>query len=358
MSSQNKARLGFIGAGWWATSNHMPVFAARDDVELTAVCRLGQAELAEVRDHFGFAFATEDYRELLAAGQLDGVVVASPHPLHYEHARAALEAGLHVMCEKPLTTRAAHARELVRLAAERDRHLLVPYGWHHKPFIQRAKALMDEQAIGEVEFALCHMASPIRALLSGQEVDVSDISGQDSTSLFGPTPSTWADPAIAEGGYAHAQISHSSGLLFLAVRAARRARLCRHECARVRGGAVRRADGALYFGSHRHGQRRRQCAYRPDLSGRCAPVWLGRAWLLVDCERARMHLRRHDGHHVVEEVADDAGAYQCDGPPNNFADLILGKTDVNWTPGEAAMRGVEMLDAAYRSAASGQQEQV
>ena len=109
----------------------------------------------------------------------------------------------------------AHARELVRLAAERDRHLLVPYGWHHKPFIQRAKALMDEQAIGEVEFALCHMASPIRALLSGEVIeDVSDISGQDSATLFGPTPSTWADPVIAEGGYAHAQISHSSGLLF------------------------------------------------------------------------------------------------------------------------------------------------
>ena len=40
------------------------------------------------------------------------------------------------------------------------------------------------------------------------------------------------------------------------------------------------------------------------------------------------------------------------------ADLILGKTDINWTPGEAAMRGVEMLDAAYRSAVSGKEEEV
>jgi predicted dehydrogenase len=80
--------------------------------------------------------------------------------------------------------------------------------------------------------------------------------------------------------------------------------------------------------------------------------------LLIDCERARMQLRRHDGNHVVEDVAEDAGGYECDGPPNNFADLVLGKTDVNWTPGEAAMRGVEMLDAAYRSAVSGQEEQV
>ena len=150
MSTRDKARLGFIGAGWWATSNHMPVFAARDDVELAGVCRLGQAELQQVKDHFGFAYATEDYRDLLANCELDGVVVASPHPLHYEHAKAALEAGLPVMCEKPMTTRAGHARELVELADAKGVPLLVPYGWHHKPFIQRAKELMNDGAVGEV----------------------------------------------------------------------------------------------------------------------------------------------------------------------------------------------------------------
>ncbi len=44
--ADRKARVGFIGAGWWATSNHMPILAARDDVELVAVCRLGKLELA------------------------------------------------------------------------------------------------------------------------------------------------------------------------------------------------------------------------------------------------------------------------------------------------------------------------
>ena len=357
MSIQDKVRLGFIGAGWWATSNHIPVFAARDDVELVAVCRLGQAELEQVRDHFGFAFATQDYRELLAHCELDGVVVASPHTLHYEHARAALEAGLHVMCEKPLTTRAADARELVRLAAERGRHLLVPYGWHHKPFIQRAKALMNDQAIGEIEFALCHIASPIRALLSGEEVDVSDISGQDSASLFGPTPATWADPALADGGYAHAQISHSSGLLFwlsglraervFAAMSAPGAEVDLYDALTVRftSGAIGAVSGAGTVPTDQ--------TFQVDLR-----LFGSEGMLLVDCERTRMHLRRHDGQHVVEEVAEDAGAYECNGPPNNFADLILGKTDVNWTPGEAAMRGVEMLDAAYRSAASGREERV
>jgi predicted dehydrogenase len=133
-----KVRLGFIGAGWWATANHLPLLAARDDVELAAVCRLGRAELEAVRERFGFPFATEDYRALLEQ-PLDGVVVASPHGLHYEHTRAALERGLHVMVEKPMCRRAAEAWALAGQARQRGRHLLVPYGWNYQPFVEEAQ---------------------------------------------------------------------------------------------------------------------------------------------------------------------------------------------------------------------------
>ena len=94
----NKVKLGFIGAGWWATSNHMPLLAAREDVEMTAVCRLGAAELQLVKEKFGFRHAREDFIEMLDACELDAVVVSSPHKLHYEHSKASLERGLHVLC--------------------------------------------------------------------------------------------------------------------------------------------------------------------------------------------------------------------------------------------------------------------
>jgi predicted dehydrogenase len=80
--------------------------------------------------------------------------------------------------------------------------------------------------------------------------------------------------------------------------------------------------------------------------------------LMLDCERARLELRRHDGRLEKLDLAADAGAYSCEGPPANFVDLVLGKTTVNWAPGEAAMRSVVLLDAAYRSALSGQVEPV
>ena len=58
----------------------------------------------------------------------------------------------------------------------------------------------------------------------------------------------------------------------------------------------------------------------------------------------------------VEKLDADAGAYSCEGPPANFIDLVSGKTSENLSPGEAAMRSVTLLDAAYRSAGSGRVE--
>lgn len=355
--SDGKARIGFIGAGWWATSNHMPVLAARDDVELTGVCRLGRQELNQIQDRFGFDCATEDYRELLGQCELDGVVVASPHTLHFEHASAALEKGLHVMCEKPITTRGADARRLVEIADRNGLHLLVPYGWHYKSFVQRAKALLDEGAVGEIEFVLCHMASPIRPLLRGEEFRVDEVSGQSGGNMFDPAPSTWADPKIAGGGYGLAQMSHSTGMLFwlsgleassvYSVMSSSESAVEMYDALAVTftNGAIGSLTGA--------GTVPMDQTFQVDLR-----FFGSEGMLLLDCERARMHLRRHDGRHEVADVAGDAGFYECDGPPANFVELILGKTEVNSAPGEAAMKGAETLDAAYRSVASGKAEPV
>ncbi|MYB23994.1 MAG: gfo/Idh/MocA family oxidoreductase, partial [Acidimicrobiia bacterium] len=80
MGASGKVRVGVIGAGSWAVSNHIPVLAGRDDVELVSVVRKGADALAFVQDRFGFAHASEDYRDALAQG-LDAVIVAGPSVL-------------------------------------------------------------------------------------------------------------------------------------------------------------------------------------------------------------------------------------------------------------------------------------
>jgi predicted dehydrogenase len=354
-----KARLGFIGAGWWATANHVPILAQRDDVELTAVCRLGAAELKMVQDKFGFRFATESAAELVNYPNLDAVVVTSPHTLHHEHAKLALERGLHVMCEKPMTTNGEQARELVGLAQQKSVHLLVPYGWHYKPFIQKAKRWMDDGAVGTVQYVMCHMASPIRSLLQGLGFDAERNSGQSGGLMFQPDPKTWADPTVAGGGYGHAQLSHSTGMLcwltglvpetVYALMTAPDAPVDLYDAISVRfaGGAIGSISGAGTVPPSGTAQ------YQVDIR-----IFGSDGLLMLDCERARLELRRHDGRVGKLELPPDAGGYGCDGPPNNFVDLVLDKTTINWAPGEAAMRSVLLLDAAYRSAVSGQVETV
>ncbi len=359
MTAHSKARLGFIGAGWWATANHMPLLAKRSDVELTAVCRLGAAELEQVQKEFGFRYATENAEELVQFPDLDGVIVSSPHTLHYEHARLALDKGLHVMCEKPMCIKGDHARELVRLATEKGLHLLVPYGWHYKPFFHQAKRWLDEGKVGAIQFVLCHMASPIRDLLQGKRFLAEESSGQAGGIMFEPDPKTWADPKVAGGGYGYAQISHSTGMLFwltnlmpervYALMSAPNAEVDVYDAITVRfeGGAIGTISGAGTIPSSGNP------LYQVDIR-----IFGSEGLLMLDCERARLHLRRHDGYEEKLDLAKDAGVYSCDGPPHNFVDLILGKTSENFAPGEAGMRSILLLDAAYRSAISGKSETV
>lgn len=354
----SKARIGFIGAGWWATANHMPILAARSDVEMAGVCRLGRSELDQVQKQFGFRFATEDYGELLAKCELDGVVVSSPHSLHFEHAMAALQAGLHVLVEKPMCTRAEHARELMRVARAKNRHVVVPYGWHYKPFIQEAKRRVDAGALGRVEYFMSHMASPIRRLLIGQGLRMDRNAGYATETMFQPESATWSDPATAGGGYGHAQISHSSGMLFwltglvpsevfaLMSGPGSAVELFDAISVRFEGGAIGSFSGAGTVPE-------RDARYQVDLR-----IFGSDGMLLLDCDRSRLEIRRNDGDPYVAALEPDAGLYSCDGPVHNFVDLILGRTTEIPGSGAAALRSVELLDAAYRSAVSGRLERV
>jgi predicted dehydrogenase len=345
-----RVKIGVIGAGWFATSNHIPILANREDAELVAVCRLGRDKLEWIRQSFGFHFATEDYHELLEH-ELDGVIVSSPHDLHYEHARAALERGLHVMCEKPMTLHAAEAWDLVSLARKQQRHLLVPYGWHYKGFIQEAKRMMEDGGVGEIEYVLCHMASPTKQFFAGQVTQVPD---RWAPTLSAPEPSTWQEKDRG-GGYGHGQVTHSSALMLwltgLRCRevssqmTAPKSKVDLYDSATLKfeGGAIAALSGA---------------ATLPD--GDAFQIGLrifgdqGAMLLDVEAGRERLQLRRHDGQHREVAVAIGEGAYTCEGPPNRFIDLIRGQ-GVNNSPGEVAARSVEMIEALYVSAAQGGQ---
>lgn len=338
-----KIKLGFIGAGWWATTHHMPILAKRQDVEMQAVCRLGSELLKVIQDKFNFPFATEDYKKLLQQ-DLDGVIVSSPHDLHYEHAKAALERGLHVLCEKPMTLQPQQAWDLVHLAKKKQLHLLVPYGWHYKPFIQKAKEWMDSGCVGNIEYVLCHMASPAKGFFAGGGGPPS----QWKPTISKPEASTWQVKEHG-GGYSHGQITHSSALMFwltglrafevTAQMSSPNSKVDMYNATTVTFDqkAIGTISGAATLPD--------DDPFQIDLR-----IFGQEGVLLLDIERERLELRRHDGKHQRLEVPRGDGVYQCDIPPIRFIELIQNR-GINHSPGEVAARSVELIDAMYRSTA-------
>ena len=347
-----KLRLGVIGAGSWAVSSHLPNFARHDDVELVAVARKGPELLARIKDQFGFAHASEDYRDVLDA-RIDICLVASPTGLHHEHAKAAMEAGAHVLVEKPFTIAAADAWDLVETADRLGRHVVVAFGWNYKPMVRALKRQMDERGIGAVEQVSIQMASVTRELLSNTGAY------PDAAPESIPEQPTWTDPALSGGGYGQAQLSHALGLAlwltglrgdaaFALMSAPLDAPVELHDAIalRYRNGAIGTlSGGACHLGA---GGNKHQLEVRAiGADGQ----------LHVDVERERAWLWRPDGEYRPA-LADGDGAYDCDGPPATLVDLARGRDVENHSPAELAARTVEILDAAYRSARSGRLEPV
>jgi predicted dehydrogenase len=344
----DKARIGVIGAGWWAVVNHIPVLQALPGCEVVAVNRLGADELRAVSEKFGVAAAFEDWRAMLDAVPMDGVVISSPHVVHFEHARAALEKGCHVLVEKPLTTNAAEARALVALAAGKGRQIVVPYGWNFRPFAAEARRLAA--GVGRIEHVVLQMANALDDLFAGEPML------ETEGAMFRPPASTWADPRRA-GGFGWGQLVHALGLMFrvadlapaevFAMTGNSKAGVDYYDAATVRfaGGATGSVSGAATLPKGRPVQ--------IDLR-----IFGTEGMLLLDIERERLELRRRDGRDEVIALAPGDGAYECETPLRVFVDICNGRAVDNPADGLVGARAVEVLDAMYRSAASGRPEAV
>lgn len=348
-----KLRLGVIGAGSWTVASHLPNFAKRrDEIEFVGVARKGPELLAKIKDDWGFEVSSEDYQDVIDAG-MDICLVASPHRLHYEHTKAALEAGAHVLCEKPFTLDPAHAWELDSIAKECNLHLLVSFGWNYLPWMREAKRLMEDPGIGEIEECAIQMSSVTRDLLAN--LAAYPQAAPDAV----PEPETWTDPRNG-GGYGQAQLTHALGAalwftglrgeaVFALMKAVLDAPVEHYDACVVRydNGAIgAMAGAAAHTGAH---DNRHQLAIRALGS---------EGEFVIDIGRDHLWLGRGDGVEMAPDVEAGGFFYDCDGPPNALIDLALGKDVENCSPAELGARTVEILDAAYRSAASGQLESV
>lgn len=346
----NKVNIGVIGAGWWATLSHIPALRDNPRVGRIAVNRPDQEGLDKVVASFPGVIPYLDAADMLAREDLQGVIVASPHVLHAEHAQLALARGLHTLVEKPMATTAADARALVATAAAQGVQIILPYGWNFGPIVEAAHRLVAEGWIGEVRHVVAQMASALADLFGGQPM----VETRDH--LFRPPASTWADPGKS-GGYGWGQLTHGLGALFRIIeldpaRVYARTGLSPagvdfYDAAVVEfaNGATMALSGAATVPKSR--------SYQMDIR-----IFGSEGMLLFDIERARVEAIRHDGKTHIETLSANAGDYEQVAPVTLLVDLCRGEQPANPADGMVGMRASLLLDAMYRSAGSGRMEEV
>lgn len=149
----NQVNIGIVSTSWWAEIAFLPALQADERVILQAICGRNQERAGEIAGKFGIKEVYADYRDMIAQSNLDAVIVASPDDLHYEMVMAVLDAGLHVLCEKPIAMDANHALEMLKKAEEKAVKHLVMYTWHWLPVFQKAKRYIDDNFVGSMYHA-------------------------------------------------------------------------------------------------------------------------------------------------------------------------------------------------------------
>jgi predicted dehydrogenase len=150
----DKIKVGIVGCGGIANGKHMPSLSKLGDVEMTAFCDIIEERAGKAADAYGAPGAKvfTDYRKLLELKDISVVHVLTPNVSHAEITIAALEAGKHVMCEKPMAKTAEAARAMLEAARRTGKLLSIGYnGRSDAPQIQ-ARRFVEEGLLGDVYY--------------------------------------------------------------------------------------------------------------------------------------------------------------------------------------------------------------
>lgn len=180
-------RVGIIGTGF-GTTVHVPGFRS-EGWEVVAICSRSRDKVAKAAADLHIPDYHTDAIELINRADIDAVAIATPPGPHHELSLAALEAGKHVLCEKPFALNAKQAREMLDRAGKSGRTAMVAHEFRHTPQRAYIKQLLGEGYIGQ--FQLCTVELFLDRALSAA-----------------PRPATWGAYKANGGGLLGALGSH------------------------------------------------------------------------------------------------------------------------------------------------------
>lgn len=146
--AKDKVRVGLLGAGRWAEMAHIPGWQRDPRCEIVALCDVVPERARDLAQRFGIPEWTADWQAVLSRRDIDVIDVATPSHTHFQLSWAALEAGKHVLCEKPVAYDFRDTLRAAELARSKGLKTKLGFTFRYSPGVQYAKSLIDEGFVG------------------------------------------------------------------------------------------------------------------------------------------------------------------------------------------------------------------
>jgi predicted dehydrogenase len=175
----SRIRVGIIGVGG-ISYGHIRNFLASPDAEIVGLVDNDPKRLEAAKEkvpELGDVPTYSDYKDMIEAGGLDAVQINTPHTLHYEQIMASLDAGLHVLCEKPMVCTTAHAKDVIKKSQEVGKVLMISYQRHFQPQYRFIKQVVESGQLGEVYFLSALQCQGWKKGVAGTWRQIPELSG-------------------------------------------------------------------------------------------------------------------------------------------------------------------------------------
>jgi len=144
-------KVGVVGYGYWGP-RLVRNFHSLDNCEVAVICDRSADSLRRAKQAYPHVQVTTDLKEVLASTEIDAVAVVTPVWTHYELAKAALENGKHVFVEKPFTSSAAQAKELIDLADRKHLQIMVDHTFLFTGAVRKIRQLINDGSMGSLYY--------------------------------------------------------------------------------------------------------------------------------------------------------------------------------------------------------------
>jgi len=348
-----RVRCAVIGAGWWGTTAHIPALLRHPLADLRCVHHRNGTVARRIARDFGVPRAAATLEEALDREPLDAVVISSTPNVHYPQARAALQRGLHVLIEKPMTITVSEAAELVALAERQGVHFLLSGPWHYTAHAAAAQQLARSGALGEIKMISVLMTNFCLGIYRGlpwEQIFAGSDTFESEPPYLPPEPGAFADPEVSGGGQIYTQVSHVAAYLAFLTGRDPRAVFARFDDYDTRvdvydsinatwggGTLVSIASTGAPMGGERTFEVR---------------VFGTEAMLFLELWHGTMQLHRASGApHDYPPLAEEE-TYPLRAPAENLVEVVAG-TAPNRSPATLGLSAMKLIEAACESARSG-----